>query len=537
MFSIDQNCHSLWDALPKLHALAAAGHRVTHFLEDVDVAFTAMGSSVDDSVLHFARERFHRSGGQDWGAALFYSKFLGKLPVEIRDWEPYTALKTSTLARKLERTVDELYDAYSPSDNWQLIGSSYIGDRDHHRVIGDLSVRETRDFVLDLVKLAKDDMLGAFPQRDSQERLRAWFAAEEALLGRLLAEWAGAGLIDLYRAWMSHHLGRADVRLALSSSLFAPDADPARSALLDAFVAHYERAAGLYNQALADTGSDLRPLATADGELPFFAVQEFQGHLVRTAAALRGGQVHFGRQSFALDGGHLPVEAMARAGIRALAGKAVLLVVQARVGPSGQALALPHHGSAYMPTAHRLAARLAEAGLLAGELRPVVRVRFHLLDRLRELDTVVRLPEHLAGSFGRREVAARELGEGWAAVAAAAAQRLATLRDPSSRAQWARDNFPELAGRIDALDGRRRQLAQGDTTPEQMRELWDQEKALRHELLERTVAQIARDWQLSQLDYWDSRGALLPWSLALGGQPFYDRLIAQAEIYEEPTPA
>ena len=39
MFSIDQNCHSLWDVVPKLHALAAHGHRVAHFMEDVDAAF------------------------------------------------------------------------------------------------------------------------------------------------------------------------------------------------------------------------------------------------------------------------------------------------------------------------------------------------------------------------------------------------------------------------------------------------------------------------------------------------------------------
>jgi len=35
------------------------------------------------------------------------------------------------------------------------------------------------------------------------------------------------------------------------------------------------------------------------------------------------------------------------------------------------------------------------------------------------------------------------------------------------------------------------------------------------------------------LDYWDSRGPLLPVSIALGGMEFYDDLIARAEIYEE----
>ncbi|MGB2824768.1 MAG: hypothetical protein WBF17_27600, partial [Phycisphaerae bacterium] len=73
MFSIDQNCHSLWDALPKLHALARRGRRVMHFNEDIDSAFTSLGSRIDADDLRLARERFHHSGGADWGAALFYT--------------------------------------------------------------------------------------------------------------------------------------------------------------------------------------------------------------------------------------------------------------------------------------------------------------------------------------------------------------------------------------------------------------------------------------------------------------------------------
>jgi len=533
MFSIDQNCHSLWDALPKLHALTAHGHRVTHFVEDVDVAFTAIGSSLDDSVLHLTRERFHRSGGQDWGAALFYSEFLGRLPVEIRDWEPFTGLKTNTLAKKLERSVDDLYAEFSPSDNWQLIGSSYVGDRDHHRCIGDLKVRTTRCFVLDTMAKAKADMLRAFPQRDAQERTSAWFAEEEARLTRLLDQCAEAGLVALYRAWMADHLHSDTVELDLSSTLFAPDADPVRTALLDGFVTHYSRAAALYNQAIDETRSDLRPLDIDAGELPFFAIQDYQGHLVRSTAYVHGGEVLFGQQSFPLADGHLPVAAMADAGIRALASKAILLVIQARIGPAAKPLALPYHGSAYMPTANRLADKLAEAGLLPGTLQPIVRVRFHLLDHLRHVDTIIHLPEHLAAAIGQPEVPARHLGECWQAVAREAADRLETLKNPSARTQWGKDHFPTLATQIAQLDTRRRQLAEGCTTPEEMRELWVEEKALQVTLLDETLRQIARDWQVSQLDYWDSRGALLPWSIALGGQEFYDRLIAEAEIYEE----
>lgn len=541
MFSIDQNCHSLWDALPKLEALAAHGHHVQHFIEDVDVAFTALGASVDDAVLHLARERFHRSGGQDWGAALFYSKFLGKLPVEIRHWEPCTGLKSKTLARKLERSLDDLYDEFSPGDTWQLIGSSYVGDRDHHRVIGDLSVRETCDFIVELFRRAKADMRERFPERASRERLAEWFAAEEARLTRLLDAHASATLVELYRAWMVEHLaaGAAErVRLGLSSSLLACQADRTRVALLEVFVRDYERASALYNEALAETDSDLRPLRVADGELPFFAIQEHQGHLVRTAGYLSGLQVRFGKQTFALTTERgLPMGEMVASGIRSLAGKAVVLVTQVRIGPNGRPLALPYRGSLYMPTAHRLVEKLAAQGLLPAEVQPVVRVRFRLLDRLKELATTIRLPDHLAECFGRAEIPASELGKNWEDLRGEAAERLARFADPAGGDSFAARLLPDLSDRIAALEERRKQLAQADTTPEQMSNIWRESKTLQTQLLDQTLRQIARDWQVRELDYWDSRGALLPWAIALGGRDFYDDLLRRAEFYHEgPTP-
>jgi hypothetical protein len=329
MFSIDKNCHSLWDTLPKLDALAAHGHRVSHFVEDIDVAFTALGASVDDTVLHLARERFHRSGGQD-----------------------------------------------------------------------------------------------------------------------------------------------------------------------------------------------------------------YQGHRVRTAAYLRGDEVLFGHQAFRLTADrHMPIQAMRDAGILCLAGKAVLLVTQARIGPAGEPLALPYRGSLYMPAAARLVEKLAASGLLPGKLQPIVRVRFHLLDRLRSLDTVIRLPDHLAACFGEAEVPARRLGESYLALAQEAAKGLAELRDDASRKAWQEKHFPELAGRIAELEARRRAMAESSCTPEQMSAIWKEIKGLQLRLLDETLRKIARDSQVREMDYWDSRGALLPWSIALGGREFYDRLVAEAEIYEEPMPS
>ena len=76
--SIDQNCASFWDTIPKLDALRRKGIDVSHYVEDVDIAFAARGAEVDQPDLRLAMENVYPGGGQDWGAGLFYSDFLGR---------------------------------------------------------------------------------------------------------------------------------------------------------------------------------------------------------------------------------------------------------------------------------------------------------------------------------------------------------------------------------------------------------------------------------------------------------------------------
>ncbi len=537
MFSIDQNCHSLWDVLPKLQALAAKGIQVRHFLEDVDVAFTSMGAAGEGEPLRLARERFHRSGGADWGAAMFYLQFLGRLPVEIRQWEPITGMKTNALARQLGVSVDDLYDEFSPSDNWQLIGPSYVGDRKHHRVVGDLSVAETAEFLRETFAMARGDCMERFPQADSQQRLGEWFDREESLVNKLLDECASETLIELYRRWLGEYLGDS-VSLETTSSLLACDAEPGRAAMLELFLADYDQAATLYNESLEETNVGLRPLNRKDGELPFFAMIWRDGRAVRTAVYLESNAMRVGDRTFDLpDDRRLPIEALVAGGVRCLAGKAVLLVTQVRLGPHGESLALPYRGSLYMPAAHRFADKLRANGLLNGELRPIVRVRFRMLDRMAELDTIIRLPEHLAEQFNADEIPASRLAEKHARIAQEASDRLELFTDQACRDRWQRENFPAEAAAMRGLEQRRRELARENPKAPEIRELGKQQKQMQRDMLWGLVRRIAHDTQLADLDYFDSRGGLIPWCVALGGEQWCKHVIESAEIYEEsPTP-
>jgi hypothetical protein len=526
MLSIDQNSNPLWDVPPKLHALKARGLAVRHFIEDIDVAFTALGSLPDANNMRLARERYHRGGAADWGAAMFYSSFLGRLPVDIRQWEPMLGLALDAVARRLGRSLDEMYARYSPGDNWQLIGSSYVGDRRHHRIVGDLSVGEVAPHARQLLQIAWNDCMERFPQRCAQQRIGEWFESQTRRLQGRLDELAARPLTELYAAWLGECVN--DVPLALTSGLFALGA-PGQE-VLEAFVRDYHAAADAYNSVVG-AAAGLRPLDTAAGELPMFATTRYRGHRVRVGVRLSGGKLVIGEREFALaPGARLPLDALRSAGIEALAGKAVVLILQARcIAP----LAVPYRGSFYMPAAHRLQRLMQQRKLLPQPCHPLYRVRLGLLDHLRGLDTIVRLPKHLAGELGH-ELPARTIGERWRDVSASARRRLDGFRSPAARRAWLEQARPAESAELAALDARRRQLASRNEKDPELRQIWKRIKPLENSMLESLLESVADDWQTADLDYWDSRGALLPWCLALGGESFYRKVVASARVYQEP---
>jgi len=335
---------------------------------------------------------------------------------------------------------------------------------------------------------------------------------------------------------MTDVLGQS-VELDVTSSLVATGRSAEQTALLDVFVRRYDLAAELYAQAIAETGCDVHPLHTADGELPMFATLRRDGRLVRTGAFLTGDAVRIGGRAYPLADGGLPVEALRDAGVTCLAGKALLLVIQARIGSAGAPLAVPHQGSLYMPAALALQAKLAERGLLPADVHPVVRVRLRLLDRMAGLPAPIRLPAHLAGAFGCAELPASRLADEWRGAADEAAKRLEQFETDAGRRQWQRSAMAGTFEEIAAINERRRRLAEVDATSADLRELSHRAGQLETDVLAATLRQVATDWQVSRIDYWDSRGAVMPWCVALGGREFYDEVISRAEVHEEPDSA
>ena len=149
------------------------------------------------------------------------------------------------------------------------------------------------------------------------------------------------------------------------------------------------------------------------------------------------------------------------------------------------------------------------------------------------VDVPVVLPPCLAEAFGQAEVSSRKFAESWRNIARAAQERLESFRDDNGRRRWQQAEMPDLHEQIAGLDARKRELAQRNPKDPELREIWKRVSELQTQVIERTVRRVDADMQLAELEYYDTRGATLPWCVALGGEDFYNEIIAKADVYEE----
>ncbi len=531
--SIDQNSTPLWDTLPKLQALHAHGWKGFHYIEDIDTAFTRRGAGKDTSDdLLLAPEKLYRDSTSDWGAALFYTDFLGRNPCNPRDLEPHTGLSTKALARQLGLSMDQLYEQYADSDNLQLIGCSFLFNRSAHRVIGDLEVKEIMPFLRQLMESARKNLEHTFPDTQCRRRTREWFDQELSFLHHAADDEKSSPLTELYRKWLRRHLPSA-IRLQLTSDKFSALSPP--GPLLRLFLQDYDKASELYNLALKESGSELTPLKRKKGELPFFAVWHRRNRKFRTPLFLQEGRLSDNNQFWCLNRQNQPpLEEMRKHGLIAIAGKALILVLEARDPDAGAPLVLPEHGSLYMPTAYVLEKKLRQAGIIANGLHPVHRLKMNFLARLKELEgTVFRPPSYIQNRLGEKQIDLAEFASMLPEIKKQAERELQETQDPEKRKKWSQRLYPELNNQLQAMEDKRRLLAANPETRAQASELWELIKTLKTRKLKSEVQRLIDNTHISRIDYWNSRGAIMPWSIAAGGKDFYRQVLEKAEITKE----
>ena len=539
--SIDQNSHALWDTLPKLQAAAKASRSVDHYVEDIDSAFTRRGSEPGDNEMEISLERYYRDGSQDWGAALFYPGFLGRTAIDLHEIEPLLGCSLKSLAKQLNTSIDDLYHEYSASDTRQLIGSSYVYDKQYHRVIGDLSMSEVKPHLKELFAYTEKDMLRSFPDRDSQERIKDWCETEWSRVKGILSgseNSCSSSLVGLYLNWLNSHLSQDLVSCGYTSNLFQTEKCPAIQGgeLFQNFLAHYSAMADCYNKAVDCDDVKIKPLNKEQGELPFFVVWNYDERLLRSPLYFRDGYLLAADKCWPVEssGREKTFGGMDEAGVFCITGKALPLVLQVRMGRQGKSLLLPYRGSEYMPAAYRFEHNLKRENLLQKELSPVTRVRFHFLERIGQCgDTSIRLPKYLQEFFNAEVLTAAEFSEHQKNVRRNTGKELEKLRTEKGYNDLEKKVAPELLERIECLENERKRVAQQPENRARASALWKEIKTHRKVVTERVLDYTIRLLHVSNLDYWDSRGAIYPWSIALGGNDFYQSVLNNAEFYEE----
>ncbi len=519
--SIDQNSNSLWDVLPKIEAMASKSLKLTHLVEDIDVAFTSVGKKGQAPELTV--EQYYPSGNLDWGATLFYMDFLGRLPLNLINLCQYTGQKITQTAKALNISVAQLYQKYALGDNWQLTGSSYTTSTLRHRLLGDLKYDEIQPFIFELLDVAERDILNKFSDTDSQHRTRQWFISERNFLQEIILK--TNTLSEFYCLWLKSH--QPECTVDVTSNFFKNKA-MARFTfdLLKNIVNNYETFRKIYNASITQTGVELSLLQ--EGDLPFFVAYESDGQKVRsslgfTATHFRFGDVEISRScSFEAFFEYADV----------LVGKALLLVILSRTKTAGAPLVLPELGSLYTPAAHCLCTTMIENGFFDHQPFPITRLQFNFLSQLENSESTIRVPKHLRLFFDE-EVSAPTFSREISKVIEQALQILAQLKDNTARARLFNQWAPILSEELADLHRQKEQFGRDASTRHKCIELWPliKEKEAAKALLcyERIVDLV----QVSEMGYWNSRGAITPWSIAAGGNSFYQKVLNESVLREE----
>jgi len=520
--SIDQNSNSLWDVLPKIEALHTHQRELLHYVEDIDVAFTKVGSTYCAPQLTL--EQYYPNGNLDWGASLFYMDFLGKVPLNLSNLSQYTGKKIATTAKSMGLTLQDLYKTFSVADNYQLTGTSYISSHpEKHRLLGDLSTDLKKPFIQQLLALAEADILERFIDAPSQERIKIWFKNERAILDQLWDK--AADLATFYQAWIRAHLPSA--QLELTSELFSEkQMAHLNFDLLKKIIKDYPLFQKIYNQSLEESGVELTPLR--HGALPFFATYKVNGQQVRSGLQLLDGQIKIADQSF--DSNISFDDFFNKVDI--LVGKALLLIITVRDYHIGHPLVLPELGSLYTPAAVKLAEKMQAHDFIDHLPHSIFRLQFNFIDQLKNSKSTISIPKHLQYRLGT-QLTACELARQLPIAIAEAKDTLNQLKDPEKRVHYFSLWTPKLSLKIDLLKKTKEICGKDPDRRHECPQLWAEIKKHEQEKELTCFQRIIDLVQTTEMTYWNSRGALKPWSIAAGGESFYQQLLKSSKLREE----
>ncbi|MGL4854276.1 MAG: hypothetical protein ACRC37_03365, partial [Lentisphaeria bacterium] len=337
------------------------------------------------------------------------------------------------------------------------------------------------------------DLLNIFFDQDAKERIINWFTNERSRITILLNNCPTLSVF--YQKWLELYLPSENIDSTLNF-FSSSNVKESTFLLLQKIVENYDEFCLIYNSALTETQSELAPITK--GDLPFFAVYYHDGHLVRSPLSLLNNKIVAGPHSFDIttkSGDFFKI-------ISCLVGKALLLVNVVRDSDFGGALALPHLGSLYTPTAVALFTKMQKKGWFKPNSFPITRVKFNFLDQLENTNTTLNLPNYLHCLLPK-SINSKLFAKTFRDKIAEAQNILLQLENENSRVVIFDNWFPKLATQIKELHQQKIAAAKSPDTKNLCSQIWVEIKKLEAEKLEAILLKIVDLIQITNLDYWN----------------------------------
>lgn len=411
-----------------------------------------------------------------WSAAGEISTLFGSETFPSRHDFARHGVAFERVARSAPEGRQAFLDAMTEAWGWR--GLVYTGSRD--LIVNNLSLREVGDGILEMLHWGFENAVQQVVPGCCQDEARR---VTDTMLGwcrEFRTAFPESNLTQLFQHVLPRFyallLGHEPAGLTVDGTshllLFNPEtAALPRFRFVDLFLNPQTRALALnaYNQAV--TGSEIYTLDKfGPGALPFDLIVPHRGRgTLRVTPRVLFIET---RQPIAI-GLRKPIESVQElAEILAsklssevtLVGKAVSLVSMLA---QEFIFVFNEEGSMYVRRTRQMNDLLAAQGV-ALDMRPILRMRYTTWDAMNVGRTTLRLPEHLAATFGRSTITAPEFAAAWRQVVAEQrllCEQIKTLKKPLELLAFLRDRDP-----LTPWEERRAEYVQAKATLCQLRD-------------------------------------------------------------------
>jgi len=525
----DQNCSPFWDTWPKVEFLAKSGHNLLQIIHDTDILYR--GHSRKNSY-HIKWLHLKHDGSSYYSPNLFYYRFLGRHnPFPVDKLESYTGLKLSKISALLNLSIENLYEKFGAYDKLALLGGD--SKKNGYRIAAGIKLSETYQSFEEFLDLIEEDMHEFVVTTDQKDNLidvlNIWRAEVQAINEKN----PNITISELFSLWMQSKFTKNVTFVGCSDYFRVIPENKNRFTFFLDFVRGYHEYAECYNKALEINNSVISKLDIFKGELPFYVIRNIEGQLLRFPIFLENGNLVIQDQIL-----NLPLvtwedllswcEEMR---VECLIGKAIPLMMQLRDGNYGVPMVMPKLGSPYTAIVDSYSKLLGERFI---GIKDVSLVDFQIFDALQKANFSFRLPLFLQEIFKKEIVHCKLFVEQLPFYIREANRVLDECkRNPQLTM---REFYPSLTRNLADLEQKR--TSQGlilakipKRTSEYQHEMVkyfeikSSYSKIYREYVNKLCQLLVNQWHVSQLNYFNNRGAFELWSKTLGGINLYQSII------------